>query len=74
MQRLSRTPRDACLVGACGRMRRSGQIRDRSVRPGRLADSVIEARTGQDNELWHLLILGELVAASDARENRSGSG
>jgi ubiquinol oxidase len=51
----------ACLI--------IGKIRDRSARAMRLYESLIETRTEQDNELWHLLILEELVAASGVREN-----
>lgn len=36
----------------------------------RIHDRVAEARAQQDNELWHMLILEELVAASGRRESR----
>ena len=36
----------------------------------RLWDRVLEFRTQQDNEQWHLLILDELVMRSKGRENR----
>jgi ubiquinol oxidase len=51
----------ACLI--------IGKIRDRSARAMRLYENLIEIRAEQDNELWHVLLLEELVAASDVREN-----
>jgi hypothetical protein len=36
----------------------------------RIHDRTVEARSQQDNELWHLLILEELIAESDQRQPR----
>jgi hypothetical protein len=47
----------------------AGKIRHRSARAQYLYDSLVETRTQQDNELWHVLILDELIAASGIQEN-----
>jgi ubiquinol oxidase len=44
----------ACLVVA--------RLRDRSARAARLYDMLTETRAEQDNELWHVIILEELIA------------
>jgi hypothetical protein len=36
----------------------------------RIQERVVEARGQQDNELWHLLILQDLIAREDARESQ----
>jgi hypothetical protein len=51
----------ACLV--------AGRFRDSSTRARRLYQMITEIRAEQDNELWHVLILEELIAASGTREN-----
>lgn len=47
----------------------AGRVRDHSARARRLYDNLTEARTEQDNEAWHLLILEELIAARGIQEN-----
>lgn len=36
----------------------------------RIQDRIVEARSQQDNELWHLLILQDLIAREGVRESR----
>jgi hypothetical protein len=47
----------------------AGQVRDRNARARRLYDSLTQARTEQDNEAWHVLILEELIAARGIQED-----
>lgn len=36
----------------------------------RIQDRIVEARSQQDNELWHLLILQDLIVRDGARESQ----
>ena len=47
----------------------AGKIRDRGARARRLYENVTEDRAEQDNELWHVLILEDLIAAHGDQEN-----
>jgi hypothetical protein len=47
----------------------AGKLRDHSALAGRLYESLAETRAEQDNELWHLLILEEVIAAHGIPQN-----
>ncbi len=47
----------------------AGKLHDHSARARRLYDNLTEVRAEQDNELWHLLILKEVIVAHGVRQN-----
>jgi hypothetical protein len=47
----------------------AGKLRERGARARQLHDAVEDDRAEQDNEKWHVLILGELAAAEGRRES-----